>query len=184
MAKASRDKGMRCTPKVEWRPVVGLPDYMVSEYGDVMRITRGKTRRMGHQPEGQMTTFGYRQYKLMSPDGCKVACWAHRLVMEAFVGPAPTESHQVAHSDGDPLNNQISNLRWATVAENADDKVRHGRSLAGRKNPNAKLDEERVSQVRSLYESGYGGPTIAKMMGIGSTTVYQIVRREHWPNVG
>jgi hypothetical protein len=49
----------------------------------------------------------------------------HRLVLLAFVGPAP-EGMEGCHWDDDPLNNHLSNLRWGTPGDNGLDCVRNG----------------------------------------------------------
>ena len=50
------------------------------------------------------------------------------LVVLAFLGPPPFPGAHAAHFDGDKLNNRLSNLRWASPAENEADKRRHGRT--------------------------------------------------------
>lgn len=52
-------------------------------------------------------------------------CAVHRLVMSAFVGPRPRDK-EVAHYNGRPEDNRLSNLRYATPQENEQDKFRHG----------------------------------------------------------
>lgn len=47
----------------------------------------------------------------------------HRLVLEAFAGPFPA-GMEGCHSDGNPLNNAASNLRWDTRSANQKDAVR------------------------------------------------------------
>lgn len=42
----------------------------------------------------------------------------HRLVCEAFHGPAPFAGAVVIHLDEDSTNNQSNNLRWGTQKEN------------------------------------------------------------------
>jgi len=42
----------------------------------------------------------------------------HRLVCEAFHGPAPFERAVVIHIDENALNNRPENLRWGTQKEN------------------------------------------------------------------
>lgn len=42
----------------------------------------------------------------------------HRLVCEAFHGPAPFERAVVIHIDENALNNRSENLRWGTQKEN------------------------------------------------------------------
>lgn len=48
------------------------------------------------------------------------------LILDAHVGPAPTLEHEAAHLDGNPHNNRIENLVWATPKENAHHKRLHG----------------------------------------------------------
>ena len=42
----------------------------------------------------------------------------HRLVCEAFHGPAPSKRSVVLHLDENALNNNPENLRWGTQKEN------------------------------------------------------------------
>lgn len=42
----------------------------------------------------------------------------HRLVCEAFHGPAPSKRSVVIHLDEDATNNRPENLRWGTQKEN------------------------------------------------------------------
>ena len=42
----------------------------------------------------------------------------HRLVATAFLGPPPTESHQVDHINMNPSDNSKINLEWVTPSEN------------------------------------------------------------------
>ena len=52
-------------------------------------------------------------------DGFRVkGFYVHQLVALAFVGPPPTELHEVNHKDGNKENNRPSNLEWMTTQEN------------------------------------------------------------------
>ena len=42
----------------------------------------------------------------------------HRLICEAFHGPAPSEKAVVIHIDENAINNRPENLRWGTQKEN------------------------------------------------------------------
>lgn len=50
--------------------------------------------------------------------------YVHRLVLEAFVGPAPSGLIG-CHDDDDPSNNRLGNLAWGTRAKNVYDYQRN-----------------------------------------------------------
>lgn len=58
----------------------------------------------------------YRSVSLCS-GGLVVKYQVHRLVAAAFI-PNPEGKAQVNHKDGNPSNNTVENLEWATNAEN------------------------------------------------------------------
>lgn len=121
-----------------WRPIEGFEGlYEVSNTGKVRSLDRVVTSKAGWE------TFkkGVELKPLDNGNGYKtVALWKngkmtqryiHRLVVQEFIGPPPSESHQVAHWDGSRDNNKVGSLRWSTSVENAQDKWRHGTSGIG-----------------------------------------------------
>lgn len=108
----------------EWRPIEGFPDYAVSSHGQVMR-TASRGNALAGRTLKQQALHGYR-YVYLSRDGSVTACRVHRLVCAAFHGPAPSQKHHAAHSDGNRENNFFGNLRWATPSQNMMDKHAHG----------------------------------------------------------
>ncbi len=112
-----------------WRPVVGYEGlYEVSNLGQVRSLdyvdVRGRLWRGGSRKSRPNVRSGHPQIPLRR-HGEKGMAYVHRLVLEAFVGPAP-EGMEACHNDGNPTNNALSNLRWASRAENNLDRVRHG----------------------------------------------------------
>jgi hypothetical protein len=111
-----------------WRPIPGYEgSYEVSDLGSVRsldRITdrgrkwRGRTLAPAVMPRGYLIVTLWR-------DGKQRSALVHRLVLSAFVGPAP-DGTEALHGDGDPANNMLSNLSWGTHAENQADQVAHG----------------------------------------------------------
>lgn len=95
---------------------------------------------------------------------------AHRLICMAFHGEPPTEKHEVMHLDGDGSNNDPKNLRWGTHAENMAMDRGNNHSHKGEINPNSKLTEENVREIREVYDKRtsdkWGCRKLAKKFGI------------------
>lgn len=119
-----------------WIPIVGIePGYEVSDDGHVRSLPRMVP---GPKPGGMWPVRG-RVLGEQSSKGGHLRVWirnrpflVHRLVLEAFIGPAP-EGAEGCHNDGDPSNNRVENLRWDTRSHNAQDSVRHGTHRNARK---------------------------------------------------
>lgn len=107
----------------------------------------------------------------------------HRLVLEAFVGPCP-EGMEGCHEDGDPTNNDLTNLRWDTHKGNMLDSVKHGTSTKGIRSGRAKLTEDQVRLIRKLYATGnYIHRTLSNRFGIAMVTVSYIINRVIWKHI-
>lgn len=178
--------------KEQWRPVVGYEGfYEVSSAGRV----RSLNRRVGHingftrVQEGRVKStraraaYGYPLVNL-SRGAVKRAWPVHRLVCEAFHGRRPSESHQVAHYDGNPTNNHIDNLRWATAKENTEDQIRHGTLVVGTLNGMSKLSPAAARIVRAMDRSGnYTRVEIGRMFGVTPGCVYCVCAGKTWKNI-
>jgi hypothetical protein len=106
-----------------WRPIPGYEgSYEASDLGRIRSLPRRTTR--GGILRGSTHQFGYRVVHL-SHFGVKQREGVHVLVARTFLGPRP-EGQEVRHRDGNPSNNQVSNLRYGTRSENASDAVEHG----------------------------------------------------------
>lgn len=157
--------------QMEWR-YSNVPDYEVSEQGDLRLLKNKGNYVAGNILKGSCDRNGYRRYRLRIK-GCRTGFSAHRLTLLAFVGPPPTPRHQCAHWDGNPSNNHYSNLRWATAAENAADRVRHGNHLVCYR----KFTAEEVLDIRFLRASGETYSTIRKKYDISKGHLSNIINR-------
>lgn len=90
----------------------------------------------------------------------------------------------VLHTDGDPLNNRLENLRWGSAAENSADMVRHGRSCKGERHPMAKLTAAQAADVRRRYAAGEKQRDIGRAFGIHQAQVHRICAGKTWQHVG
>lgn len=55
---------------------------------------------------------------------------------------------------------------------------------AGPRNPNGKLDWEKVREIRSLYKSGWSQGRIAREFYVSINTIARVVRGESWQEPG
>lgn len=85
----------------------------VSSFG---RVRRAYEQTLINQ---SVSTHGYPVVRLYIGGSKVTSQKTHMLVLEAFLGPRPSSRHVVNHKDGNKQNNRLSNLEWATYAENS-----------------------------------------------------------------
>ena len=92
-----------------------LPGEVWRSIRGVSISNRGRIRnRNSSETFGTPTLAGYRETQIRGK-----TCQVHRLVAEAFHGPPESSDRVVDHIDGNPSNNQLENLRWATRRQNS-----------------------------------------------------------------
>ena len=166
-----------------WKAVPGWPSYEVSEYGHVRQIGHAKGASVGRvliQLLNRKT--GYLSVHL-SEHSIRKRIDVHRLVVLAFLGPQPSARHLVAHNDGSRTNNIVTNLRWATQAENLRDCSQHGTVLLGSRNPMATVTELDVRAIRRMKAFGIPRAVIAEGYGIHLRSVFRILSGTNWGHV-
>jgi len=164
-------------------PIPHWSGYFATESGEIWSTKRSTTpykMKGGRDPDGYhmvcLKLNGQAHYKLV-----------HRLVLETFVGPCP-EGMEACHNDGDKSNNQVDNLRWDTHGSNMFDAISHGTTgrggAKGSKNGSAKLNEEIVLEIRSLYEAEeHNQYELAELFGISQGVISSIILRKNWTHV-
>lgn len=109
--------------------------------------------------------------------------YLHRLILEAFEGPAPAGMIG-CHNDGDVNNNHYpSNLRWGTYQSNQLDREKHGTSNIGEQNPRAKLNSEKVAKIKRRLADGESYAELAVEFGVSRATVHGIREGKVWEKV-
>lgn len=151
--------------------VPGRPDYYVTDTGLVLSYAQGRPRWI----RGCRCGIGYRAitFGLGGPRR-----YIHHLVAESFLGPRPP-GLEIRHLDGNLDNNDFRNLAWGTAAENAADKVRHGRSLTGEKNHRARLTWARVAAMRERLKV-VRQIDVCREFGVSPMTVSRLARGLAW----
>lgn len=169
-----------------WLPVVGFEGaYEVSDLGrvrTVQRLVRSARSRSGLRTVASKLRSvngllnGYPAVNL-SRDGKTKMRPVHTMVLEAFVGPRPSEVHEGCHGDGDPKNNALGNLRWGTKRENKADAFMHGTALHGEKCGQAKLT---VAVVMAIKASTLGAALLATQYGVCKQTIRRARNGRNW----
>lgn len=154
----------------QWKPAVGYEGiYSVSSMGRVRSEDRTVIEKTGMQKrlKGRVLRLqpnrgGYLCFNFCA-HGKRVAARVHCVVARAFLGPRPSDRHEVAHRDGDRANNRPDNLRWDTRAGNFADKVAHGTHNRGERHPNCRLSSASVHEIRT---SSMSSAQVARTYGI------------------
>lgn len=110
-----------------WLPIPSWEDlYEVSDHGNVRSVDRVliSRRYRGKVLKPDMST-GYPEAWLSAPGRPRRRWKISRLVLLAFVGPAP-EGEECCHGNGDSTDSRLVNLRWDTHSSNTLDEVSHG----------------------------------------------------------
>ena len=175
----------------KWRSIIDYPDYQVSNFGRVRRIsTASRARRWKSlyvkkpQSNGRyLTTWLYNEHS-----GKKV--YIHRLVLTVFARPArPGEEGN--HGDGDRSNNRIDNLEWLTPSQNMYHAFKTGLRIGkgspgrvGELHPLCRLRNGEVYLIKKLLNDGrISRSIIAKMFKLAKSTISKIHLGKRWGHI-
>lgn len=170
----------------KWRAIRGYEMlYEISNLGNVRTVATGSVKQ---QSGGPGTSCRYKYVTLYRENiGRKIM--VHRLVATTFI-PNPRGYPYVLHRQNDRTNNAALNLKWGTQFHNHLDAVREGtykpfRPMRGTDNPLAKLNPQKVRQIRAIRDSGVwvAQEALAIQFGISRGTLRSILKGEHWKHV-
>lgn len=123
------------------------------------------------------TTRGYGTVNWKGFDG-----YAHRAAYLVWVGEIP-EGLLVRHKcDNRPCINP-AHLELGTHEDNMEDAVSRGRTNKGSSNPQAKLNEEIVLEMRRQYSEGVSQAEIGRAFGVSQTVAGRAINGKTWRHV-
>jgi len=125
----------------------------VSKKGNVFvlpRVYNGKSLA-GRFIVGRPNKTNHIQISVIDNKGKRRFIYVHRLVAHTWLKREIYQT-EVMHLDDNPLNNHISNLRWATCQDNIDDMINKGRDNFFGKSKSCS-DETMIR----IYKMGKGG---------------------------
>jgi hypothetical protein len=104
------------------------------------------------------------------------------LLLTTFVGPRPP-GMECCHENDVVTDDDLSNLRWDTHANNIRDRGRNGHTSSGKRNGRAKITDDDVREIRRLKETGLTLREIAGRYPISKSMISYICRGEFWVHV-
>lgn len=171
-----------------WKDIPGYNQfYQVSTFGRVRSMDRviiyGEGKGEYHSRKGQvLKSTLYGGYLTVSLSGKTRT--VHSLVAEQFVvksGP----NLVVNHIDCNRFNNFYKNLEYISQGDNAKHSYLTGRANIGVKQKDAKLNEEKVLEIKSLLAAGeVTQKSIADKFSVCATTITDIKKGRKWSHIG
>lgn len=114
----------------------------------------------------------------------------HRLLALHFIHN-PENLPEVNHKDGNKQNNKLDNLEWCSKSYNSTHAYELGLKKSnfkptklGKENPNSKLTDKIVKEIRDKYKSGsYSQRQLAILFNVKQVTIWQVVNYKTWKNL-
>lgn len=169
---------------MKWKDVPGYEGYyQVSDEGFVRSVDREvvlKTRYGDPRPcqfKGkvlmpyeEIRSGKIRMIVNLSKQGKTKNHYVHRLVASAFI-PNPENKPQINHIDGDPCNNDVSNLEWVTGLEN----IQHAfaNKIIPTQKPVQMLDPTTLEVLKEFESESYA----CRQMGVTQGKILRSMQR-------
>jgi hypothetical protein len=178
---------------IDGQEVAPIPNvdagYYISRNGDVFSSKKSRGAKVDGYYLLSCTVHsnGYRYATLMD-DGKSKKFSVQRLVASAFI-ENQERKRCVNHINGDKLNNQVSNLEWATHSENANHAFQTGlrkgvanlSAITASAKARSTITKQQAVQIASYLETHpkttYAA--IGKLFGCSANTVHRVVTGKH-----
>lgn len=162
--------------------------YAVSGFGRIASYKEDALKD-GKLLSGSLTT-GYRTLNLHRPNN-KGTLYIHREMAKIFLKKPSPNHRYVIHRNHKKLDNNIKNLRWATLEQMIDHqqdspaKIAYKEKQANR-TEGLKLTASQVKKIKSILNSKSRNITIKKLAenyDVSEMTMYRIKSGENWARI-
>lgn len=162
-----------------WKDIPDCPDYQASNIGNIRTCKiNGRWGRKGDwRPIKLKRLSGKMGYLCFGTNakGRKFNKTVHRAVLETFSAGPPDVRCDVAHLNGNPVDNRLENLQWASRAENMRHAKEQGTAKGGTLRP---VDVRRIRSM--LAADNLTQQAIADAFGISQCMVHFIKVGKRW----
>lgn len=153
-----------------------FPNYEVWEDGTVFNVKRQRSLKIRTGKGGNKKCCDVGIY---DRNGKQKFLLLHRLLAQAFI-PNLKNLPCVNHLDGNPENNNLSNLEWVTYSENNKHAYKTGLHVTGEDHHYAKLTKKDVFKIRERYNNEETVKEITQDYPISLRQTYNIIRNKSW----
>ena len=155
----------------DFRPIPNTSGlYQISANGIVV------SRRRPSMPNGYWLVISISKSKNARPfqrvglyfdgDTKPKMCQVSRLILEAWVGPPPTDRHVAAHKNGVPDDDRLENLKWSLMKDVKQGQICRGTWVHGDRVGSARLSREQVEAARKIVtDHGVPANLLATALG-------------------
>lgn len=164
--------------KEVWKQIPDYPDYYVSNLGRVKSCRCNDSKILS-----PADSRAYKVITLLDCQGHKKVIPVHRVVLETFVGPPPSDDEdRVNHINRDRADNRLKNLEWSTHKECFDSKPE---SVKWRDVPPSERDPHSSSKlsksdVLEIKDSDETNKFLAEKYNVSTQTIYRIKSGKTW----
>jgi hypothetical protein len=140
--------------------------YMVSDQGRVKNSKTGRVLTLTLRERGHFQVTLYRA------DGSSKDCSVARLLCTAFHGSPPSPCFIAGHRNDTKTDNRAENLCWEYPGQRV-----------GEGNPNARLRDEDVVEMRRMSRAGATYAEVAARFDVAISTAFAAVIGRRWKHV-
>jgi hypothetical protein len=133
-------------------------DYLVDTLGNIYSKKSGELKKLSVNDDHR----GYLICGVKRDDGIQYPLKVHHAVLYAFVGPKPGSNYVGMHIDDDSYNNKLENLKWGTIRENQESKLKNKSKSVGDKR---KLNNAKKELVKRMLDLSFSVEDVSILTG-------------------
>ena len=126
---------------------------------------------------------GYSQMEVQTPEGVRLLRTAHQASWLIKTGSTVGAGLVLRHTCDNKQCVNPHHLLPGTQRENIQDMVNRGRNAKGERIPQSKLTNDKVRLIRRRVSEGEKQITIAKELGVSTSSINRVVKLQRWTHV-